>query len=88
MYSTKGLMRKDTIRRLVREWGSLPVESTAIASLCYLSPERILVVEFNRGARYAFYDVTPQKWGHFKRAESKGRFFAYHVRGQYESKLL
>ena len=44
MYSTKGLMRKDTIRRLVRERGSLPVESTAIASLCYLSPERILVL--------------------------------------------
>lgn len=59
------------------------VESSAILRLNHHADSRTLFVVFVDGDVYAYFDVPPAVYEAFLAAESKGRFFADHVRDRY-----
>ena len=64
-------------------------ESTAIYSMSYDPKRQILWLTFWRykqrgaGHTYAYYKVDPSVWEQLNEASSKGRYFWYYIRGQY-----
>lgn len=64
------------------------VESSAIRALDYDAVSRTLFVIFDDGDRYAYFDVPLELFSAFLRAESKGRFFAEHVRNRFGHHLI
>lgn len=59
------------------------VSSTAILTIDYDPPSRTLFVRFVDGDLYAYFDVPEREYEAFVTTESKGRFFADHVRERY-----
>jgi hypothetical protein len=62
--------------------------STAIRSLSYDDQTGTLFVTFVDGDLYAYSDVPPALYEAFRRARSKGRFFAARVRNRYPYRRL
>lgn len=62
--------------------------STAIRRISYHDERRILFVTFIDGDTYAYFDVTPDLYQRFRRAKSKGGFFARAVRDRYRYEKL
>ena len=60
------------------------MESTSIRSIGFARANRVMDVEFVTGAVYRYFRVPEAAFDEFKRAESKGRYFAQSVRGKYE----
>ncbi len=56
------------------------VDSTAIMSIDYDPPSRVLFVRFVDGDLYAYFGVPRSTYDAFLAAESKGRFLAEQVR--------
>jgi len=56
------------------------VESEAIAGVAYDADERVLEVEFTSGEVYRYFDVPPELHLGLMAADSRGRFFAEHIR--------
>lgn len=60
-------------------------ESTCFTVVSYCPEEALLRVQFrNSGEWYVYYDVEPELWSAFKRADSKGGFFNDFVKGFYD----
>ena len=64
------------------------VESAAIRSIDYEAADRILFVTFADGDRYAYFGVPHATFAAFLRADSKGRFFAEHIRDRFGYHLI
>lgn len=63
--------------------------STAIRHSFYRPEKRELSVWFaGSGRRYKYFDVPPGLYEAFRAAESRGRFFNTHIRGQFECRLV
>lgn len=60
------------------------VESSSLVSVGFAKEARILEVEFRSGAIYRYFAVPLAIFEEFKRAESKGRYFAQSIRGKYQ----
>jgi hypothetical protein len=61
------------------------VESRAILSVDYDPESRTLFVRFrDSGELYAYFEVPEAEYDSFLAAESKGQFFAEHVKPQYD----
>lgn len=56
------------------------VASSAIDRVDYLDEEKVLMVTFNSGAVYGFSDIKASLYNDFLASESKGTFFAHHIR--------
>lgn len=65
-----------------------PVTSSNIVSIGYDSTTTQLAVEFKSGHVYHYSGVTMELALEFGYAESKGRFYAEHVRGKFTSELM
>jgi KTSC domain len=61
-----------------------PVESSGLVSIGFAPKARVLEIEFRSGAIYRYLGVPPTVFEAFKKAESKGRYFAQSIRGKYE----
>lgn len=61
-----------------------PVESTSLASIGYDRATKLLEIEFRSGAVYRYLAVPEAVHRAFMTADSKGRYFAQHVRGRYD----
>jgi chitinase len=61
----------------------IETESALLKYIEYDAETRVLTVEFNKGGRYSYADFPPTEWANFDKADSKGRFFLAHVKGQY-----
>jgi len=59
------------------------VDSTPIQGIHYDAERRRLVVRFIDGDEYAYVGVPGEVHRSFVEADSKGRFFAYEIRGRY-----
>lgn len=57
--------------------------STAIRTFSYDPQTRILFVTFIDGDLYAYRGVDAETYRAMQAARSKGRFFAWHIRGRY-----
>ena len=64
------------------------VESTSLDYVWYDRKERILHVLFNSGHYYVYYDISYYRYRKLMKAESKGRYFYYHIRMKYEYRRI
>ena len=60
-----------------------PVDSSMLAAAGYDPETRTLVVLFNSGKAYQYYDVPPEDYEALMASESKGRYMHAHVLGYY-----
>lgn len=63
-------------------WIATP-ESSNIAGFDYDANQNVLVVEFNNGGRYNYYDVPEVVFEGMKAAASKGQYLAQQVKNVY-----
>lgn len=57
------------------------VDSSNVSQIGYNADDQVLVVIFNNGSTYNYYDVTPAEWESFQNAGSKGKYLAEHIKG-------
>lgn len=62
-----------------------PVESSNLEAIGYSAEDQILQVRFKSGKTWRYRDFPPSAYSRLMAAESKGKFFAAHVRGIYVS---
>lgn len=65
-----------------------PVQSSNIAGIGYDSESRTMLVQFRHGGFYTYADVPPEAYRELIEAESIGRHFAKHIRGNYSFKKV
>jgi len=63
------------------EW--VPVESGVIRAVAYEAEARHLYIEFPSGDVYRYLFIYPGQYREFMAAESKGRYFAQHIRDKF-----
>jgi hypothetical protein len=63
-------------------WIATPGSSN-ISGFDYLKDQQMLVVEFNNGGRYSYYDVPEVVFEQMRAASSKGQFLARNIKGLY-----
>ena len=61
----------------------LPVVSTTLVSVAYLSHRALLELEFRDGAIYRFYDVPLTCFQQLLASDSKGDYFNRHIRNHF-----
>jgi KTSC domain len=61
----------------------IPVSSSNIASIGYDQKTRTLEVEFLKGGVYQYFDVPQAVYEEFISAESKGKYLADQIKGNY-----
>jgi KTSC domain len=61
----------------------MEVESTAISEIDYDAERAKLLIRFKSGERYVYVGVPDDVHRSFVKADSKGRFFQFHVRDRY-----
>lgn len=66
----------------------LPVESTDLVSIGYDAKERVLEIEFKENRVYQYFDVAPDIYERFMRADSYGEFFFAHINKHYRYKKV
>ncbi len=64
------------------------VESSNLSQVGYDKEERVLVIEFNSGGLYAYYDVPETVVTELLDAESLGSYFYANIRNQYKNEKL
>ena len=64
-----------------------PVTSSNIGAIGYDGIAQMLKVQFSTGKTYLFYDVPLEVYDQFLSAQSKGKFFAEHIRSKYTYNL-
>ena len=68
------------------EWKS--VESSVFTSAAYRADVRQLYLRFRDGDIYRYFDFPVQMYKAFVAAESKGRYFARHIRNVFRYELV
>lgn len=63
------------------EW--IDGQSSNIARFAYDEGREVLIVEFNNGATYEYFDVTESVFENMKTASSRGSFLAQEIKGRY-----
>lgn len=58
------------------------VDSSNISQIGYNADDQVLVVIFNNGGTYNYYDVTAAEWEDFQNAGSKGQYLAQNIKGK------
>lgn len=61
----------------------IPVESSNIASIGFDEDSSTLEVEFHSGTVYQYFDVPIGIFEGLLGADSKGQYFAQHIKGYY-----
>ena len=59
------------------------VESSNISQVYYHREQKQLYVEFNSGSMYTYDNVSYYRYRQLMQAESKGQYFARHIRNHY-----
>jgi hypothetical protein len=65
-----------------------PIDSNTLAFVSYDLGQRVLDLEFRRGAVYRYFDVPPSIHDALLAADSKGRFFNRHIRNHFRCQQL
>jgi len=69
--------------------GYVELESRAIESVGYHPPSRAMRVQFRSSGRtYEYAGVPRHVFEGLIRAESRGRYFAHHVRDRYPARMV
>ena len=65
-----------------------PITSSNLVSVGYDEKTQVLEVEFKPSSLYQYTGVPKRVYDEMTRAESPGKFFHAHVRGQYATKKV
>lgn len=68
------------------EW--VPVDSRLFTSAAYRDDVRQLYLRFRDGDIYRYFDCPAPVYREFLKAESKGRYFARHIRNRFRHELV
>jgi hypothetical protein len=68
------------------EW--VPVESGLFTATAYRKDARQLYLRFRDGDIYRYFDCPASTYQEFLAAESKGRYFAKHIRNRFRDELV
>ena len=63
------------------DWISL--DSSNLSRIRYDKNSEILVIEFHGGRKYQYFDVPIQVFEGLKNADSYGKYFNEHIKGNY-----
>jgi len=66
----------------------LPVESSDVVAIGYEPAERLLEIEFKEGRVYHYFEVEPDVYQRFLRADSFGQYFLSFINGHYRYKRV
>jgi hypothetical protein len=66
----------------------VPVESGLFSAVAYRQSARQLYLQFGEGDIYCYFDCPVSVYGEFLKAESKGRYFAKHIRNRFRDELV
>ncbi len=61
----------------------IPVDSSMISAAGYDPQRRYLVILFNTGKAYEYFDVPPEEYEGLMAAESKGEYMREHILDMY-----
>ena len=64
------------------------VTSSNVLAIGYRSSDLTLFVSFKSGTKYAYFQVPEQVYQDFLSAESKGKFLASQIKGNYNYQKL
>jgi hypothetical protein len=67
-------------------WSGNPVfigDSSCIRTVAYSSKDKVLIVNFQDGKSYTYYEVPTLVYANLLRATSKGFFFNRYIRNNY-----
>ena len=64
------------------------IKSSNIKKTEYDTETKKLVVEFNNGFKYEYYDIPHQTYTKFRMSESQGKFFTTEISKAYKYKKL
>jgi hypothetical protein len=67
---------------------SLSIPSTVIRASHYDADRRQLLIIFQTGRRYLYFDVPPETYVGLRAAHSRGAFFNEHIRDHYEFRYV
>lgn len=59
------------------------IESSMIESIGYDVQSSTLEIEFKKGVVWQYYDFPESTWYEFDAAESQGKFFHAHIKGNF-----
>ncbi|MGI0027090.1 MAG: KTSC domain-containing protein [Nitrosopumilaceae archaeon] len=62
----------------------ISVESSNLSSVGYDFEMRVLEIEFHGGGIYQYSNVTESDYNGLMNAESKGKYFAQHIKNKYD----
>ena len=71
---------------IILEW--VPVESRLFTATAYREGARQLYLQFSDGDIYRYFDCPVSVYREFLKAESKGRYFAKHIRNRFRDELI
>ena len=60
------------------------VSSSNLAAAAYNKFDEVMIVEFQNGWVYEFYDVPIERYRGMRRAASKGKYFAKWIKDNYD----
>lgn len=63
------------------EW--IDGQSSNISRFAYDESREVLIVEFNNGGTYEYFDITEAVFEQMKAASSRGGFLAHTIKGHY-----
>lgn len=66
----------------------IPVESSNIKAIGYDPANKVLKVQFLSGVTWQYSGVPPEEHAALMDAESKGSYFARHIRDLYEASAV
>lgn len=60
-----------------------PVDSAALKAYAFDPASQTLFIQFPSGNVYAYPEVSTDTWAAFQAADSKGKFYGQHIKGQF-----
>lgn len=67
---------------------NVEIKSSNLKSASYNTTQKVLVVTFNNGSIYEYYDIPWQIFTKFRMAESQGKYFNTEISRKYKFKKI
>lgn len=67
---------------------SVGSKSDTFSEIGYSVESSTLIVRFERGAAYAYYDVPEEVWSSFCKADSLGTYYNEYIKGQFDCRRI
>lgn len=65
-----------------------PLESKLLAAAAYVAPLRVLYLRFHSGDLYRYFTFPAEQYRELLDADSQGKYFLAHIRGQFPYERL